>query len=82
MSSLYAEVPTIFPIRVRNGDSHFTGIRLKFVTSNLLIYSLPSNRVISSLAANFGIVSEIFLPLPDRLLLKISNLCKNHFRRK
>jgi hypothetical protein len=41
-------------------------------------YSVPSNRVISSLDGKFGTVGETFVLVLEGLFIKISNLYKNH----
>ncbi len=41
-------------------------------------YSVPSNRVISSLEGKFGTVGEPLVLVLEGLFMKISNLCKNY----
>jgi hypothetical protein len=40
-------------------------------------FSVPSNRVISSLEGKFGTVGEPFVLVLEGLFMKILNLCKN-----
>ncbi len=46
--------------------------------NNLFLFSLPSNRVISSLDGKFGTVGDTFALVLEPLFMKILNLCKNH----
>jgi hypothetical protein len=45
----------------------------------LALFTVPSNRVISSLEGKFGTVGDTFVLVLEPLFMKISNLCKNQF---